>query len=245
MIELTADEARILGVLIEKATTTPDQYPLTLNAAMNGANQKNNRDPIVSFDDLRTLEAMNGLRAKGLVVQVDSAGARVPKYRHEAGDKLGLGKASLVLLAELMLRGPQTLGELRGRASRMHPFETLEQVRGILDTLIEREEPLIRRLSPLPGSRAERYMQLLAPDAHPIDGPQAGEGASDTPVAAAGATGPSINQRVAVLEGQVAALESQVATLQAALRKLAAGLGEADPLADAEPSASPASDTPA
>lgn len=227
MMELTADEGRILGVLIEKALTTPEQYPLTLNAAMNGANQKNNRDPIVSFDDARTLDAMNDLRAQGLVVQVDSAGARVPKYRHEAGEKLGLGKASLVILAELMLRGPQTLGELRGRASRMHPFETIDQLKGVLDTLMQREEPLVRRLPPLPGSRAERYVQLLAPDAHPLDAPEASAAAS----AGSPSSGPTINQRVATLEQQVAAL-------QHALRTLATALGEPDPL-HAAPTAPP------
>lgn len=222
MIELTPEEARVLGVLIEKAYTTPEAYPLTLNSLVNGANQKSNRYPVTQYGDDEVLGAINGLKAKGLVVEVHTAGSRTSKYRQEAGQKLGLGKAALVLLAELMLRGPQTIGELRGRASRMQPFETIEQVRGTLEVLIERDPPLIRRLPPPPGSRAEEFMQLLAPDAHPID-PAA---RSAEPAGQGSATGgPSTQQRVTELELQVTRLER-------ALRNLAEALGESDPLAE-------------
>src|SRR3989442_895971 len=113
MIELTPDESRVLGVLIEKALTTPDQYPLSLNATVNGCNQKNNRDPVMTLDDDRVLDALESLREKGLVVRVDSPGSRVHKYRHNAGDTLHARTAELAILAEMLLRVPQTLGALR------------------------------------------------------------------------------------------------------------------------------------
>src|SRR5688572_18491938 len=174
MISLTPDECRVLGVLIEKELTTPEQYPLTLNALVNGCNQKNNRDPVVSFDDDRAQDAVDSLREKGLLVRVDMHGSRVPKFRHEAMAKLQIDRFQLVVLAELLLRGPQTLGELRGRASRMHHLDTIEIVKESLGKLMNREEPLAREIAPSPGSRAERYGQLLCPDAHPIDGAASG-----------------------------------------------------------------------
>src|SRR3954468_12919447 len=157
MIELTADEARVLGVLIEKAQTTPEQYPLSLNGITNGANQKNNRDPVLAMTEDQIYVAAEGLRGKGLAVRVDQPGSRVHKYRHNAIDVLHVRTGELVILAELLLRGPQTLGELRGRASRMHPLETIEVVRGMLTALSTRSEPLVKELPPSPGSRAERY----------------------------------------------------------------------------------------
>src|ERR1700726_4571649 len=122
MLHLTPDESRVLGVLIEKATTTPDQYPLSLNAVVNGANQKNNRDPVMIIEEGRAFEALESLRTKGLVVRSDMAGSRVKKSRQQASEVLHARPAEIALMAELLLRGPQTLGELRGRASRMHPF---------------------------------------------------------------------------------------------------------------------------
>src|SRR4051812_20848139 len=154
MLHLTPDESRVLGVLVEKATTTPDQYPLTLNAIVNGANQKSNRDPVTTMDEGRAFDAVEGLRGKGLAVRVDAVGSRTNRYRHQAGEGLRVRPAELALLAELLLRGPQTLGELRGRASRMHPFETLDDVKNMLRALTDRDEPLARDLPPSPGSRA-------------------------------------------------------------------------------------------
>src|SRR5687768_8855049 len=122
MTQLTPNEARALGVLIEKATTTPEQYPLSLNALTNGANQKNNRDPVLSLSEDEIFEAVESLRDKQLAVRVDQAGSRVHKYKHTASETLRCSAGQLAVLAELLLRGPQTLGELRGRASRMHPL---------------------------------------------------------------------------------------------------------------------------
>ena len=215
---LTPDEARILGVLIEKALTTPNQYPLTLNSAADGASQKNNRFPVMQFDDDRVRDVMVALRGKGLVVQVDAAGSRASKFKHTAGEKLGLNTREIAVMAELLLRGPQTLGELRGRASRMHPLESLEVVRATLEQLMKREEPLVRELPPLPGSRAERYGQLLAPEAHPLD--------------AAGGESPAASAASAPASGlgdRVGRLEAQVAVLRSALQRMARALGEPDP----------------
>jgi uncharacterized protein YceH (UPF0502 family) len=230
MTPLTPDEARVLGVLIEKSTTTPDQYPLSLNAAVSGANQKNNRHPVTSLSEDAVWDALEGLRSKGLVVRIESgAGSRVHRFRHNATDVLRVRVGELAVLAELLLRGPQTQGELRGRASRMHAMDTLDVVRDMLRALSEREEPLVRQIPPSPGSRAERYMQLLAPDLH-----DAGEISTDT--AAIGAEPPA--QRYAAsaapssdgLADRVTALEAEVAQLRDALRKFAASLGESDPL---------------
>src|ERR1700688_5054687 len=115
MNQLTPDESRVLGALIEKAFTTPDQYPLTLNAVVNGSNQKNNRDPVTTLDDTRAFDALEVLRGKGLVVRADMAGSRVNKFKHQTSEALHVRPAEVALLAELLLRGPQTLGELRGR----------------------------------------------------------------------------------------------------------------------------------
>jgi uncharacterized protein YceH (UPF0502 family) len=219
MIQLTPAESRVLGVLIEKATTTPDQYPLSLNAIVNGANQRNNRDPVLTITDDHAFEAVDGLRGKGLVIRVDQPGSRVHKYRHHAIDVLHVRTGEAAILAELLLRGPQTLGELRGRASRMHPLETLDAAKELLRALSDRPEPLVKELPPSPGSRAERYMQLLCPELHPIDAPAVPSGVP-TPIAAP-TSDPSLATRVTKLE-------SEVAELRAALARLATALGETD-----------------
>ena len=218
MDELTADECRVLGVLVEKAFTTPDQYPLTLNAVVNGCNQKNNRDPITSIDETRAFDALESLRAKKLVIRADMAGSRVNKYKHTANDVLHVRAGELAVLAELLLRGPQTLGEIRGRASRMHPLESLEVVKNMLEALMQREEPLAKQIPPAPGSRAERYIQLLSPDLHPED-------AVATPMASSDES----TQARSSLQERLEALEVEVAALRSALSKLAIAVGEPDP----------------
>jgi uncharacterized protein YceH (UPF0502 family) len=219
MTQLTPAESRLLGVLIEKATTTPDQYPLSLNAIVNGANQKNNRDPVLSMTEDQALEAVEGLRGKGLVIRVDQPGSRVHKYRHSAIDVLHVRTGEAAILAELLLRGPQTLGELRGRATRMHPIETLDAVKELLRALSERPEPLVRELPPSPGSRAERYAQLLCPELHPTDA------AAVASVAPAPSVTPTADPP---LTARVSKLESEVAELRASLARLATALGETD-----------------
>jgi uncharacterized protein YceH (UPF0502 family) len=225
---LTADEARVIGVLIEKAQTTPDQYPLTINAVVNGANQKNNRDPVTNIDDGAALSALIGLRNKALVVQQDAPGQRAPRFRHQFKEGLGVNTPEMVVLAELLLRGPQTLGELRGRASRMHPIESLDMAKNILQQLMDKPQPLVLQIAPAPGSRAERYVQLLCPELHEIV-----EGAEGAPLdqtqrgTGSGAAAATVGERVARLEGEVAMLRE-------ALSRLAAEIGASDPFAHRE-----------
>ena len=221
MIQLTPAEARALGVLVEKSTTTPEQYPLSLNALTAGCNQRNNREPVMALTDDEVFDAVESLRAKGLVIRIEAgSGSRVHRFRHNATDALHVRAGELAVLAELLLRGPQTQGELRGRASRMHPMETLDVVRDMLRALSERPEPLVRQLPPAPGSRAEQYVQLLAPDAHEVE---------IAPTACApdeaGAT-PKITETGGGLADRVAKLEAEVAQLRESLNRLATSLGE-------------------
>jgi uncharacterized protein len=214
MEPLLPDECRVLGVLIEKQMTTPDQYPLTLNAIVNGSNQKNNRFPVLEMNDDQAYTATEGLRQKGLVVVVEQSGARVAKYKHVAAEKLDCRPAELALLAELLMRGPQSAGELRTRASRMAPFESLPATEGFLRSLMERPEPLVRRLPPTPGTRAEKYAQLLCPEAHPIDAMAVAANAIVAAEAAHAPSTPGLADRVALLEQEVDALKEMVRKLQ-------------------------------
>jgi uncharacterized protein YceH (UPF0502 family) len=166
---------------------------------------------------------MESLREKQLVVRVDTIGSRVHKYRHQAGETLRCRQGELAILAELLVRGPQTLGELRGRASRMHPMAALDDAKNMLRALMDRPEPLARQIAPLPGSRAERFAQLLSPDSHPAESAVA---ASTVPRA-----GSTAQAATPGLADRVAQLESEVATLRTALQKLASSIGEPDPLA--------------
>jgi uncharacterized protein YceH (UPF0502 family) len=208
------DESRVLGVLIEKSTTTPEQYPLSLNALTNGCNQKNNRDPVRAMSEDECFDAVESLRAKTppLVIRVDTPGSRVHKYRHNAGDVLHARGGELAILAELLLRGPQTVGELRGRAGRMSPMESIEITQGLLTAMMTREEPMVRELPPAPGSRANRFVQLLCPDLHPIDAPATAATTSSAP-AVASAANPNLSDRVARLETEVAELRGSVQQL--------------------------------
>jgi uncharacterized protein YceH (UPF0502 family) len=136
-------EVRVLGALLEKDLTTPEYYPLTLNALQNACNQKSSREPIVNYDETTVAQGLELLRQKQLVLKVTGAGHRVEKYAHRLGESLNLGRRELALLAVLMLRGPQTVGELRGRTERMHPFEDMEEVERVLEALAAREpDPL-------------------------------------------------------------------------------------------------------
>ena len=222
MVELTPNEARALGVLIEKAFTTPEQYPLSINALTNGANQKNNRDPVLNLSEDEVFEAVEGLRAKQLALRVDSVSSRVHKYKHQAAETLHCKSGELAVLAELMLRGPQTLGELRGRASRMHPMATIDEVKVMLRGLMEQQEPMVKELPRQPGTRAEQYAQLLAPSMN-----VAGLAAAATPPVT---SPPPTPPGGGGLTERVARLENEVSTLRTALQKLAASIGADDPL---------------
>ena len=168
MIVLQPDECRVLGVMVEKALTTPRQYPMSTNAIALGCTQKNNRLPVEHYDEFRVAESLDTLIDKGLVSQVHTASGRVPKYKQNARELYNVSTPELVVIVELMLRGPQTMGELRGRASRMSPLESIAAVRGVLNNLINRNPAMAREFPPIPGTRAETYMQLLCPDLHPL-----------------------------------------------------------------------------
>ncbi|MBI5443413.1 MAG: YceH family protein [Deltaproteobacteria bacterium] len=204
-LTLTAVEVRILGSLVEKELTTPDYYPLSLNALTNACNQKTNRDPVLTLEEGEVVRGLDRLRKAGLVAVYDAEGGRVPKYLHNLGGKLLLKDPEVAVLAELMLRGPQTVGELRGRAERMHPFGDLASVESTLEGLIAREAPLVSRLQRQPGRKEHRYAQLLS-------GPVAVE-ASGSPNPASQPESDE-DARIRALEGQVESLRAELDALR-------------------------------
>jgi uncharacterized protein YceH (UPF0502 family) len=161
-IVLSEVEARVLGSLIEKDVTTPDYYPLSLNALVNACNQKNNRDPVMSLDEDAVRQALHGLQQHRLAGPITSADSRVTKYEHRMQEVFNSTRGETAVLCVLLLRGPQTPGELRGRSERMHRFEDLEQVQSALQSLMRREPPLATILSRQPGTKEARYMHLLS-----------------------------------------------------------------------------------
>ena len=212
---LNAHEARVFGVLVEKSMTTPDQYPLSLNAATNGANQKSNRHPQVDWLEAEVDVALQGLQMKGLVGRVTPAGGRVEKFRHNGQQRLDLSDAPLAVLAELLMRGPQTAGELRGRAHRMSPVPTLDDLGGHVEELIERG--LVQRVAPAPGSRAGRFAQCLAADLHPLEAADEARGREAAARGPRAPASPGLADRVAALEGDVGELRRVVDGLLAEL----------------------------
>lgn len=157
-------EVRILGALMEKEKTTPEYYPLTLNALTRACNQKSNRHPVLSLDETTAVRALDGLTFdRNLVKRVRSDDTRVPKYRHDIKESLGLSDPEMSVMCILMLRGPQTVGEIRGRTERLHAFESLAEVETVLSNLAEREsEALVTKLPRLPGRKEARFTHLLA-----------------------------------------------------------------------------------
>ncbi len=221
---LDLDEARVLGVLIEKSMTTPEQYPLSLNALMNGCNQKSNRSPVLSMDTGEIKVAMQGLREKQLAVEIwPSGGSRTEKFRHLAETALGLDDKSLAVIGELLLRRAQMPGELRTRASRMSMIDSQGELKQILEALIAKQ--MVVRLPPTPGSRAERYDHLLCGDlpsdhAAPLQPssvspstPQARSSSTEVlATAAAPARTADLLERLQALEARVTRLEERLST---------------------------------
>ncbi len=155
-------EVRVLGSLIEKDLSTPDYYPMTVHALTQACNQKTNREPVVDFGEGEVQEALASLQRKRLVGTAGGPGSRVLKYRHALAEALGLAAPGLAVLAVLLLRGPQTVGEIRGRTGRMHEFDGLEAVEQVLQDLAARETPLAAELERQPGQKETRYAHLLA-----------------------------------------------------------------------------------
>jgi uncharacterized protein len=198
---LDAVEVRVLGSLMEKEIATPEYYPLSLNALVNACNQKSNREPAVNYDDQTVEEALETLRARGWATRITGRDVRVPKHAHRLPEVFNLGRREAALLCVLMLRGPQTVGELRTRSERLYNFDDLEGVESTLNRLAEwQPEPLVTRLPRQAGSREARYAHLLA------GGPEAVE-AAEAQAAPAGERGPSLSERVAALEADVAELK--------------------------------------
>ncbi|MDQ2946070.1 MAG: YceH family protein [Acidobacteriota bacterium] len=190
-------EIRVLGALIEKEITTPEYYPLSLNALVNACNQKSNRDPVVSFDEDTVLEGIDSLRDKRFATIITGAGSRVPKYAHRFSETLNLGRREIAVLCELMLRGPQTIGELRTRTERMHRFDDLSEV----ESIIERLPEMIVKLPRRPGEKESRY-------AHLFGGPvQLQEAIVEAPTA-------SRQDRTGVLEAELSSLREELQRLK-------------------------------
>jgi uncharacterized protein YceH (UPF0502 family) len=211
-IVLNAVEARVLGALIEKEITTPDYYPLSLNALINACNQKNNRDPVMTVDEGTVRTALYNLQAKHMAGPASGADSRVTKYEHRIQEVFNFTRAETAVLCVLLLRGPQTPGELRGRTERMYRFEELSDVQATLQRLMEREPPLVKVLPRQPGTKESRYAHLLAGD---VEGYEAGavSSASSHDVAAG-------DDRVERLEREVSELRSEVAELKQQLEEL-------------------------
>ena len=202
-------EVRVLGSLIEKQLTTPDYYPLTLNSLTTACNQKNNRDPVTAFNETTAVRALDLLREKKLVSTVTGTGIRVQKYKHNFDEVFGLTRQETSLMCVLMLRGPQTIGELRGRSGPMYQFATTEEAETVLAGLMAREpEPLVKKLPRLPGQKEARYAQLLGGI------PNISESELAAPPEPARLQVITENERIEKLEELVTSLRSDIATLQ-------------------------------
>lgn len=214
-IELDALEARVIGCLIEKQITTPDQYPLSLNALVSACNQRSNRDPVMSLDEPAVQRTLDALSRRHLVLERSGFGSRVPKYQHlfcntEYGS-LKFSPQELAVVCELLLRGPQTPGELRARAGRMATFTDVSQIEAALQSLLERESgPLVARLAREPGRRESRYLHLFG-------GEPAAQAAAENAAAEDAARtgeGETLESRVARLERELALLRAELADLK-------------------------------
>ena len=208
-IKLSSAEARVLGALVEKEITTPDYYPLTLNALINASNQRSNREPVMDLDEDDMRQALHGLENKGLAGRARSADGRVTKYEHWLGEAFNFGRAETALICVLLLRGPQTPGELRSRTERMHRFEEISDVLAGLQKLMEREPSLVAVLPRQPGTKEARYAHLLSGPLESIQMP-----ASAVPVPNIAATTPEQDDRIAQLEATVAELQREVAAIR-------------------------------
>ena len=220
-MNLTPIEARVLGALVEKDITTPDYYPLSLNALVNACNQKNNRDPVMTLDEDAVRDALAGLQSQRLAGPAGGADSRVTKYEHRLQEVYNFSRGEIAVLCVLLLRGPQTPGELRGRTERMHRFEDLDQVQAALQRLMQREPPLAAVLPRQPGTKEARYAHLMSGDVdyavpehgvtnleHAATGSQHKPGSSSAPESSP--PDPDLCERIAHLEQNVAELRSRI-----------------------------------
>jgi hypothetical protein len=205
-IEISPIAARVLGSLVEKEITTPEYYPLSMNALANACNQKNNREPVMNLDEDQIRQALHGLEDDGLAGAARGTESRVSKYEHRMQEVFNFTRGEIAVVCVLLLRGPQTPGELRGRTERMHRFEELSDVQATLQRLMQREPPMVKVLPRQPGTKEARYAHLLS-----------GDVVEAFPNPAVGETGGST---MAQLEAEVAALREEVAQLRSQVEKV-------------------------
>jgi len=203
---LTPEDVRVLGSLIEKAITTPDSYPLSLNGLVTACNQSSNREPVVAYEETTVSEAIDRLRREALVRAVHKSDSRVTKYQHLAAEKLGLATRELAVLDVLMLRGPQTVGEIKTRGSRLAEFDTLSDVETILEMLADRQPPLVVKLERRPGQKEVRFAHLLCGSVVEVADPSV----------AVKETTPTVD-RIGALETEMAEMRREMADLRAQL----------------------------
>jgi uncharacterized protein YceH (UPF0502 family) len=204
-IILSEVEARVLGCLVEKDITTPEYYPLSLNALVHACNQKSNREPLMNLEEDVVRQALRAL-GEQMLARSASGDSRVAKYEHRLADTFNFTRPETAILCELLLRGPQTPGELRSRAERMHPFEDLSVVQSTLKHLMEREPPLVKLLPRQPGNKEARYAHLLSGDVEVREAPQVKE----VMVSSSSAE----NARMMTLESEVTSLQKEVSDLK-------------------------------
>jgi len=206
---LSEAEVRVLGSLVEKQVTTPDYYPLTMNALVHACNQISNRDPVVQYDERQVADAVDSLRLKNLVYIFYGAESRVPKYKHMTREVFSLSPSELAALCVLMLRGPQTVGEVRGRTGRLYEFADLREAEATLEGLAQRDEPLVTKLARQAGRKEARYAHLLSGQPVVDEEAEMQTSSSSAPRARAGES-----ERVARLEAEVERLSGELAEMR-------------------------------
>jgi uncharacterized protein YceH (UPF0502 family) len=221
-LHLSPSQARVLGTLVEKEVTTPDYYPLSLNALINACNQLSNREPVMRLDEEEVRLALRRLEEQGLAGRARGADGRVTKYEHWLGEAFNFSRAETALICVLLLRGPQTPGELRGRTDRLHRFDEIGEVLAGLQKLAERDPALVAMLPRQPGTKESRYVHLLS---GPVESATAFEQAAAPRAfirsdAATAGDDPAHEDRIAKLEALVAELQQEVATLRQKIEDL-------------------------
>src|ERR1700687_1381695 len=209
-ILLNEVECRVLGSLIEKEITTPEYYPLSLNALVNACNQKSNRDPVMNLDEPAVRQALHSLDGQSLVRYVSASDSRVTKYEHRLQEAFNFYRHEIAILCVLLLRGPQTPGELRTRAERMHPFDDLSAVQSSLQHLMKREPPLAKLLARQQGTKEARYAHFLSGDVEVLEAKSQAEATPDG-VGVDGERITNLEQKVATLQKEIADLKQQFA----------------------------------
>jgi uncharacterized protein len=227
-IQLTPTEARVLGALIEKEITTPEYYPLSLNALVNACNQKNNREPVTALDEVEVRQALHGLEDEHLAAAV-RGDSRVPKYEHHVQEVFNFTRGEIAVICVLLLRGPQTPGELRGRTERMYKFDELSDVQTVLQKLMAREPALVKVLPRQAGTKEARYTHLLSGDVQAFEPATTSAHASSYASASSSTYSSSVlsseeetelKERMAELEAEVAILTRELGELRQEVERL-------------------------